>query len=110
MDPLIPYKCEAIHLFRSRLGTDISRAEPMNFSMFSREFLAVLVVCTLGGCVIYLCLGAYRKPIFLVLHLKIKSFPMFSITIDLVGKYRTQATARRRSRERTLSWTNWLVQ
>ena len=60
--------------------------------------------------VICLCLGAYRKPIFLVLHLKIKLFPMFSITIDLVGKYRTQATARRRSRERTLSWTNWLVQ
>ena len=60
--------------------------------------------------VIWLCLGAYRKPIFLVLHLKIKLFPMFSITIDLVGKYRTQATARRRSRERTLSWTNWLVQ
>ena len=46
--------------------------------------------------VICLCLGAYRKPIFLVLHLKIKLFPMFSITIDLVGKYRTQATARRR--------------
>ena len=60
--------------------------------------------------VICLCLGAYRKPIFLVLHLKIKWFAMFSITIDLVGKYRTQATARRRSRERTLSWTNWLVQ
>ena len=57
-----------------------------------------------------LCLGAYRKPIFLVLHLKIKLFPMFSITIDLVGKYRTQATARGRIRERTLSWTNWLVQ
>ena len=63
-----------------------------------------------GVNVICLCLGAYRKPIFLVLHLKIKLFPMFSITIDLVGKYRTQATARRRSRERTLSWTNWLVQ
>ena len=60
--------------------------------------------------VICLCLGAYRKPIFLVLHLKIKLFPMFSLTIDLVGKYRTQATARRRSRERTLSSTNWLVQ
>ena len=60
--------------------------------------------------VICLYLGAYRKPIFLVLHLKIKLFPMFSITIDLFGKYRTQATARRRSRERTLSWTNWLVQ
>ena len=43
--------------------------------------------------VICLCSGAYRKPIFLVLHLKIKLFPMFSVTIDLVGKYRTQATA-----------------
>ena len=63
-----------------------------------------------GISVICLCLGAYRKTIFLVLHLKIKLFPMFSITIDLVGKYRTQATARRRSRERTLTWTNWLVQ
>ena len=49
-----------------------------------------------GTNVICLCLGAYRKPIFLVLHLKIKLFPMFSITIDLGGKYRTQATARRR--------------
>ena len=49
MDPLIPYQCEAIHLFLSRLRTDISRAEPMNLSMFSREFLAILVVCTLGG-------------------------------------------------------------
>ena len=59
----------------------------------------------------YACAWVHiEKPIFLVLHLKIKLFPMFSITIDLVGKYRTQATARRRSRERTLSWTNWLVQ
>ena len=49
MDPLIPYQCEAIHLFLSRLRTDISRAEPINLSMFSHEFLAVLVVCTLGG-------------------------------------------------------------
>ena len=49
MDPLIPYQCEAIHLFLRRLRTDISRAEPMNLSMFSHEFLAVLVVCTLGG-------------------------------------------------------------
>ena len=49
MDPLITYHCEAIHLFLSRLRTDISRAEPMNLSMFSHEFLAVLVVCTLGG-------------------------------------------------------------
>ena len=49
MDPLIPYHFEAIHLFLSRLRTDISRAEPMNLAMFSLEFLAVLVVCTLGG-------------------------------------------------------------
>ena len=49
MDPFSPYQCEASHLFLSRLGTDISRAEPMNLSMFSHEFLAVLVVCTLGG-------------------------------------------------------------
>ena len=49
MDPLIPYHCEAIHLFLGRLRTNISRAEPMNLSMFSHEFLAVLVVCTLGG-------------------------------------------------------------
>ena len=49
MDPLIPFQCEANHLFLSRLRTDISRAEPMNLSMFSHEFLAVLVVYTLGG-------------------------------------------------------------
>ena len=49
MEPLIPYQCEAIHLFLSRLRTDISRAEPMNLSMFSHEFLAALVVCTLEG-------------------------------------------------------------
>ena len=49
MDSLIPYQCEAIHLFLSRLINDISRAEPMNLSMFSHQFLAVLVVCTLGG-------------------------------------------------------------
>ena len=49
MDPLIPYQCESIHLFLSRLRTDISRAEPMNLSMFPHEFLAVLVVYTLGG-------------------------------------------------------------
>ena len=49
MDPSIPYQCEAIHSFLSQLRTDISRAEPMNLSMFSHEFLAVLVVCTLGG-------------------------------------------------------------
>ena len=49
MDPLPPYQCEAMHLFLSRLRTDISRAEPMNLSIVSHEFLAVLVVCTLGG-------------------------------------------------------------
>ena len=49
MGPLIPYQCEAIHLFLSRLRTDISRAGPMNLSMFSHEFLAILVVCNLGG-------------------------------------------------------------
>ena len=49
MDPLIPYQYGAIHLFLSRLRTDISRAEHMSLSMFSHEFLAVLVVCTLGG-------------------------------------------------------------
>ena len=49
MDPLIPYQCEAIHLFLSRLRPDICRAEPINLSMISHEFLAVLVVCTLGG-------------------------------------------------------------
>ena len=49
MDPLIPFQCEVNHLFLSRLRTDVSRAEPMNLSMFSHEFLAVLVVCTLGG-------------------------------------------------------------
>ena len=49
MDPLIPYQSEANHPFLSRMRTDISRAEPMNLSMFSHEFLAVLVVCTLGG-------------------------------------------------------------
>ena len=49
MDPLIPYQCEAIHLFLNLLRTDISRAEPMNLSMFSHELLAILVVCTLGG-------------------------------------------------------------
>ena len=49
MDPSIPYQSEAIHLFLSRLRTDISRAEPKNLPMFSHEFLAVLVVCSLGG-------------------------------------------------------------
>ena len=49
MDTLILYQCEAIHLFLNRLRTDISRTEPMNLSMFSHEYLAVLVVCTLGG-------------------------------------------------------------
>ena len=27
----------------------MSKAEPMNLSMFFHEFLAILVVCTLGG-------------------------------------------------------------
>ena len=49
MDPLIPFQCEANHLFLSLLSTDISRAGPMNLSMFFHEFLAILVVCTLGG-------------------------------------------------------------
>ena len=49
MDPSKHYQCEANHLFLSGLRTDISRAEPMNLSMFFHEFLAVLVVCTLGG-------------------------------------------------------------
>ena len=49
MDPLIPYQCKAIHIFLSRLRTDIARTEPMNLSMLSHELLAVLVVCTLGG-------------------------------------------------------------
>ena len=49
MDPLIPFQCEANHLFLSLLRTDITKAEPMNSSMFFHEFLAILVVCTLGG-------------------------------------------------------------
>ena len=49
MDPLIRFQCEVKHLFLSRLRTDISKVEPMNLSMFFHEFLAILVVCTLGG-------------------------------------------------------------
>ena len=49
MDPLIPFQCEPNHLFLSCLRTDISKVEPMNLSMFFHEFLAILVVCTLGG-------------------------------------------------------------
>ena len=49
MDPLIPFQCEANHLILSLLRTDISKAEPMNLSMFFHEFLAILVLCTLGG-------------------------------------------------------------
>ena len=49
MDPLITYQCEAIHLFLSSLRTDIPRAEPMNLSRLFHEYLAVLVVCTLGA-------------------------------------------------------------
>ena len=49
MDPLIPFQSEVKHLFLSELRTDIPKAEPMNLSMFFHEFLAILVVCTLGG-------------------------------------------------------------
>ena len=49
MDPLIPFQCEVKHLFLSGLSTDILKVEPMNLSMFFHEFLAILVVCTLGG-------------------------------------------------------------
>ena len=50
MDPLIPKLYALKHLFLGDLDTDILKAEPMNLSMFSHEFLAILVVCTLGGC------------------------------------------------------------
>ena len=49
VDPLIPFQCEVKHLFLSLLSTDIPKVEPMNLSMFFHEFLAILVVCTLGG-------------------------------------------------------------
>ena len=49
MNPLIPFQCEVKHLFLSCLRTDIPKVEPMNLSMFFHEFLAILVVCTLGG-------------------------------------------------------------
>ena len=49
MDPLIPFQCEVKHLFLSELSTDIPKVEPMDLSMFFHEFLAILVVCTLGG-------------------------------------------------------------
>ena len=49
MDPSIPKQCALNYLFLSDGGTDILKAEPMNLSMFSHEFLAILVVCTLGG-------------------------------------------------------------
>ena len=49
MDPLIPKQCALKHRFLGDCGTDILKAEPMNLSMFSHEFLAILVVCTLGG-------------------------------------------------------------
>ena len=49
MDPLVRKLCALKHLFLGDLGTDILRAEPMNLSMFCHEFLAILVVCTLGG-------------------------------------------------------------
>ena len=49
MDPLIPKQYAIKHLFLSDSGTDIVKAEPMNLSMLSHEFLAILVVCTLVG-------------------------------------------------------------
>ena len=49
MDPLIPKLYALKHLFLGDSGTDILKAEPMNLYMFSHEFLATLVVCTLGG-------------------------------------------------------------
>ena len=49
MDPLIPKLYALRHLFLGDGGTDILKAEPMNLSMFSHEFLAILVVCTLGS-------------------------------------------------------------
>ena len=49
MDPLIPFQCEVKHLFLSLLRTDISKAEPMNLSMFFHEYLSALVPYTLGG-------------------------------------------------------------
>ena len=49
MDPLIPKLYAIKHLFLGDWGTDILEAEPMNLSMFSHEFLAILVACTLGG-------------------------------------------------------------
>ena len=53
--------------------------------------------------VICLDLGCMLKPFFLVLHLKIKLLSMFSITIDLIGKFKAQATARGQESEGTLS-------
>ena len=50
MDPLINKLYSLKHLFLGDWGTDILKAEPMNLSFFSHEFLAILVVCTLGGC------------------------------------------------------------
>ena len=49
MDPLIPKLYALKHLFLDDCGTDILKGEPMNSYMFSHEFLAILVVCTLGG-------------------------------------------------------------
>ena len=49
MDPFIPKQCALKHLFLSDCGTDILKAEPMSLYMFSHEFLAILVVCTLAG-------------------------------------------------------------
>ena len=49
MDPLIAKLYALKHLFLGDRGTDALKAEPLNLSMFSHEFLAILVVCTLGG-------------------------------------------------------------
>ena len=49
MDPLIPKLYALKPFFLGDSGTDILKAEPMNLSMFSHEYLAILVVCTLGG-------------------------------------------------------------
>ena len=35
--------------FSDVIKSYVSRAVPMNLSMFFHEFLAILVVCTLGG-------------------------------------------------------------
>ena len=49
MDPLIPKLYALKHLFLGDSGPDILKAEPLNLSMLSHQFLAILVVCTLGA-------------------------------------------------------------